>query len=245
MQLETDLLQNSLPHSVQGYIGSESYPAPSMDDPSPYEGPLPQNVPYNAQPRLLDLCRQNYQVVSFTYGPMLFLDASGRIIAWRIGSFGGESAYKRWEAYVSRLTTAVEKLGSRIHRKRGRAGQPRGAHSWVHWGYSFGGGEQRPTSKQTSKREQDAWAEFMTNPAYKNTLKLVKDSWETWAPDVFADYDDCHQGILANNGSLNCVYPKDSDITVPFASVTANLGPQTVCENHKDIKNKAFVGYKR
>lgn len=68
------------------------------------------------------------------------------------------------------------------------------------------------------------------------------DSWETWAPDVLADYDDCHSAALAFDPSLDCVCPKNSDLDLPFASLTANLGPQTVCRSHKDIKNKAPGG---
>lgn len=70
----------------------------------------------------------------------------------------------------------------------------------------------------------------------------MQDSWETWAPDFHADYEDCHSSVLANHPSLVCVYPKTLDINLPFACVTANTGPQTVCENHKDIKNKAPGG---
>lgn len=68
------------------------------------------------------------------------------------------------------------------------------------------------------------------------------DSWETWAPDVLADYDSCHKAALSSERSLDRVYPKDSDLDLPFASLTANLGPQTVCKTHKDIKNKAPGG---
>ncbi|KAG8915275.1 hypothetical protein FRC00_005985 [Tulasnella sp. 408] len=216
VQISTDLLPNSLPHSTQGYIGSKgSSPSlPITHDLAPHQGPLPKNVRYEAQPCLIELIRSNYEVVTFSYG-------SGRIVAWQVGSFGGEPGHKR---------------------KKSSIGEPRGPHTWTHWGYSFGGGEQHPKSKRSTKRQRRAWAEFIKDPAYLNAIKLVKDSWETWAPNVLADYDDCHNAALAFDPLLDCVYPEDSDLDLPFASLTANLGPQTICEIHKDIKNKAPGG---
>ncbi|KAG8940500.1 hypothetical protein FRC04_005226 [Tulasnella sp. 424] len=247
LQLATNITPTSLPHSTQGYLGGEDPSPPSgpSGEAGPPQGPLREGIPSNAQPRLLELCRSNYRVVGFTHGPTLFMDASGRIVAWRVGSFGGESAYKRWEAHAGQLTAAVEKLSSTLGSTRCDAGVPRGPHSWAHWGYSFGGGQQpskEPTSKPASKRERDAWDTFLSSSTYLNNLKRVKDSWETWAPDIFADYEDCHHKVLDAHPSLARTYPKDSDIDLLFGSITVNLGPQTVCKRHKDIKNKAPGG---
>ncbi|KIO17901.1 hypothetical protein M407DRAFT_32415 [Tulasnella calospora MUT 4182] len=114
--LATNLPSTSLPHSTQGYIGSEGTTTPSevIGPAGPPQGPLPKNVPYNAQPRLLELCRRNYEVVSHRQGPTLLLDGSGRIIAWRVGSFRGERGQKRWEAHAEHLTGAVEHLSESV-----------------------------------------------------------------------------------------------------------------------------------
>ncbi|KAG8982257.1 hypothetical protein FRB90_006914, partial [Tulasnella sp. 427] len=67
-------------------------------------------------------------------------------------------------------------------------------------------------------------------------------SWKTWAPNIYADYLDCHTGITSRDPSLDLVHPFDAPDSLPFASLTANLGPQTVCHHHRDIKNKCSGG---
>ncbi|KAG8963095.1 hypothetical protein FRC00_007770 [Tulasnella sp. 408] len=71
---------------------------------------------------------------------------------------------------------------------------------------------------------------------------VSRDSWKTWAPKVHRDYAECHHGILERQPLLDLVYPRDADEALPFASLTANLGPQTICKSHRDIKNKANGG---
>lgn len=65
--------------------------------------------------------------------------------------------------------------------------------------------------------------------------------WKTWAPGVYEDYLQCHLDILERDPDLDLdlVYPPDSADVLPFASITASLGPKTVCERHRDCKNKA------
>lgn len=69
---------------------------------------------------------------------------------------------------------------------------------------------------------------------------MLPDSWETWAPGIRAEYQHCHESILKQHPNLDLVYPTGSSTKPPFASLTANLGPQTVCESHTDIKNLAW-----
>lgn len=67
-QLAGRLPPSQLPHSEQGYIGHDqrgSRLKPSGVAGAP-QGPLPRHVPPQAQPRLLDLCRLNYEVVGFS-----------------------------------------------------------------------------------------------------------------------------------------------------------------------------------
>ncbi|KIO23313.1 hypothetical protein M407DRAFT_42236, partial [Tulasnella calospora MUT 4182] len=62
--------------------------------------------------------------------------------------------------------------------------------------------------------------------------------FEMWAPDVYATYSDAHKRIIAENALLDCLHSSDPT-KIPFASIAANLGPQTVCYKHRDLKNKA------
>lgn len=70
VRISTGLLSSALPHSTQGYIGSEGF-APSLPIThglAPHQGPLPKNVRQEAQPRLIELCRRSYEVVNFSFG---------------------------------------------------------------------------------------------------------------------------------------------------------------------------------
>lgn len=138
------------------------------------------------------------------------------------------------------MTLAVEDLAEKMARRRGsRAGVSRGEHSSAHWGYSYGGGQQQPTNRQQTKRERRWWNEFLAHPDYISTTRHLQDSWKTWAPGVYEDYLQCHHDIFNRNPDLNLVYPPGSDTVLPFASITTNLGPKTVCSRHRDCKNKA------
>lgn len=79
----------------------------------------------------------------------------------------------------------------------------------------------------------------MSSPVPHQVDVLPPDSWLTWAPDLLHDYQECHNAILSRDPTLDRVCPAQSGVDLPFATVTANLGPQTVCENHRDIKNRA------
>ncbi|KAG9011575.1 hypothetical protein FRB90_007156 [Tulasnella sp. 427] len=242
----------ALPHSSQGYIGSskasdsnQTYPTPTSNstDDAIYHGPLPSNSNYTAHPRLLNLIRGGYTLVSTSVGPTLFMDRDQRIIGWRMGVVGGDAGREQWDRRNGDLTEAVEELASHMGSRRTRAGGvARGEHSWAHWGYSYGGGEREPSSRQQNKRERRWWAKLLQHTAYQETTREIQDTWKTWAPNVFADYESCHRSILERQPNLDIVHGPEAQDLLPFASLTANLGPQTVCKQHRDIKNKASGG---
>lgn len=64
------------------------------------------------------------------------------------------------------------------------------------------------------------------------------ESFEMWAPDVYEKYEECHKHVLSQLKALDCINPEAPE-SVPFAGVTANLGPQAVCWAHRDVKNLA------
>ncbi|KIO29007.1 hypothetical protein M407DRAFT_6485 [Tulasnella calospora MUT 4182] len=148
----------ALPHSAQGYLGplndDDSMPKPAAFADRAFEGPLPANVCPDAHPRLLDLARAGYRVVSSSVGsrflirPTLFLDNEDRVIGWRTGVVGGSENAQRWERKTQDLTSAVETLADHMStRGSKREGVARGEHSWASWGYSYGGGQTvRPSS---------------------------------------------------------------------------------------------------
>lgn len=75
--------------------------------------------------------------------PTLFLDKENRVVGWRTGVIGGQGNSERWEKKTQDLTTALEELAGSMASRRGQApGVARGEHSWAHWGYSYGGGQQ-------------------------------------------------------------------------------------------------------
>ncbi|KAG8933462.1 hypothetical protein FRC01_009130 [Tulasnella sp. 417] len=232
-----------LPHSSQGYIGLEaldgSEAAPG--DGLATKGPLPASAPKDAHPELVNLLRGNYALVPSDGRPTIFTDVEGRIISWRVGSVGGECGEARDERRNQNLLTAVEKMATQVKSKKS-AGVPRGDHRWAHWGYSYGGGETKPMNKQQTRLERDAWNEFLSEPEYIEATKILHDSWQTWAPDVLQDYEECHQAIMLHDPSLDRVCPAKTGVDLPFASLTANLGPQTVCDKHRDVKNRANGG---
>lgn len=47
---------------------------------------------------------------------------------------------------------------------------------------------------------------------------------------------------MLHDPSLDRVCPATMGVDLPFACMTANLGPQTVCEKHRDVKNRANGG---
>ncbi|KAG8947699.1 hypothetical protein FRC04_010543 [Tulasnella sp. 424] len=240
-----ELDPTSLPHSSQGYIGPTASPKSESvaEDESVHEGPLPAGVDYLSHPRLLNLVRSGYSVVPSSTEPSLFLDQDNRIIGWRVGIMGGAGNEARWDEQNADLTASLETLARNMENRQASApGVPRGEHSWAHWGYSYGGGERRPTSRQQTKQERTWWGHFLDQPAYINTTQTILDSWKTWAPNVLSDYTQCHQDILERLPTLDRVHGADPDSILPFASLTANLGPQTVCQAHRDIKNKASGG---
>lgn len=62
------------------------------------------------------------------------------------------------------------------------------------------------------------------------------DSFQMWAPDIYQKYDNCHKYIILQLPALDCIDPS-SPLSVPFAALTPNLGPQTVCWPHQDKKD--------
>ncbi|KAG8901152.1 hypothetical protein FRC00_008739 [Tulasnella sp. 408] len=234
-----------LPHSSQVYIGSpnSTQPMPSLDPNSVFQGPLPSVVDKDCHSRVHNLVRSGYRLLSSTEGPTLFLNKESRIIGWRMGMVGGAGNEERWTQQNADLTRALESLATHMDgRKRESPGVSRGEHSWAHWGYSYGGGERRPSSRQQTKQERDWWGEFLCHPAYLATTKSLEESWVTWAPNVHSNYLQCHLSILQCHPSLDQVHLGSPNEVIPFASLTVNLGPQTVCKPHRDIKNKASGG---
>ncbi|KIO29006.1 hypothetical protein M407DRAFT_71161, partial [Tulasnella calospora MUT 4182] len=71
---------------------------------------------------------------------------------------------------------------------------------------------------------------------------LTSDSWKTWAPEIYEDYLQCHCNIVARDSSLDLIYPAETLDILPFASLTANLGPRTTCCRHRDSKNRGAGG---
>ncbi|KAG9044754.1 hypothetical protein FS837_007578 [Tulasnella sp. UAMH 9824] len=218
------LKPEELTHSSQGYIGLERLEESEMaqDGERPTNGPLPDSAPNNAHPEMLNLLQGNYALVPSDGRPTLFTDVEGRIISWRVGGVGGECGEARDEQRSRNLLTSVEKMATQVKSKRG--------------------GETRPLNKQQTQRERDARQEFLLQPEYVETAKILQDSWQTWAPDIHRDYEGCHNAITSHDPSLNRVCPAESGVNLPFASLTANLGPQTVCEKHRDVKNRANGG---
>lgn len=62
--------------------------------------------------------------------------------------------------------------------------------------------------------------------------------FETWAPKLFAYYDGTMAAVL---NSWKGTYPPNIvSRYLPCASVTVNFGPQTICNNHRDLLNLAW-----
>ncbi|KAG8902564.1 hypothetical protein FRC00_002448 [Tulasnella sp. 408] len=237
----------SLPHSEQGYIGPSTdegiVAEPAELTGRDFQGPLPANVCSQAHPRLLALVHTGYRVIETSHGPTLFLDNEDRVVGWRMGVVGGPENAQRWEKKTQDLTSALETLAKNMaSRGASRDGVARGEHSSASWGYSYGGGQKRPTSRRQTKRERRWWKAFLQHPEYVDASRTILDSWKTWAPDIYEDYLHCHTNIVSRNPSLDIVYPAEASDVLPFASLTANLGPRTVCYRHKDAKNRAAGG---
>lgn len=58
------------------------------------------------------------------------------------------------------------------------------------------------------------------------------DLFQTWAPDLFTEYKACHDDYCRRRPDLRTLFH-----TLPFAAVTANFGPQTVCDPHRDSQD--------
>lgn len=113
------------------------------------------------------------------------------------------------------------------------------------------------STAQLNRKERSLWLAFLACPFFKEVTErlmgkslpsnarqkrplteVLLESFETWAPDVYKKYDGCHKYILSQLKALDCINPQ-APASVPFAAITANLGPQTVCWPHQDIKNLA------
>ncbi|KAG8963807.1 hypothetical protein FRC00_004996 [Tulasnella sp. 408] len=94
------------------------------------------------------------------------------------------------------------------------------------------------STAQLNKKERRAWKEFLACPHLVAVTNRLVGNFEMWAPDVYKKYDACHKHILSQLQALDCINP-EAPRSVPFAALTANLGPQTVCWPHRDIKNLA------
>lgn len=66
----------------------------------------------------------------------------------------------------------------------------------------------------------------------------MSDSFETWAPDLFETYEKSRDKILEDADILLDLVSGSK--TSPFAAMTVNFGPQTVCRSHRDLKNLAY-----
>ncbi|KAG9047220.1 hypothetical protein FS837_002782 [Tulasnella sp. UAMH 9824] len=237
----------SLPHSEQGYVrpssgeGSTDEPAELTD--RPFQGPLPAEAYPHAHPRLLALVRAGYHVIETSHGPTLFLDNENRVVGWRMGVVGGPENAQRWEQKTQDLTSALETLANNMASRTARVdGVARGEHAAASWGYASGGGQKRPASHRQTKRERRWWKNFLQHPEYVDASRAILDSWKTWAPDIYEDYLHCHSSIISRDPSLDVIYPDESPEVLPFASLTANLGPCTICHRHRDAKNRASGG---
>ncbi|KAG9041182.1 hypothetical protein FS837_012638 [Tulasnella sp. UAMH 9824] len=247
---ELDL--QALPHSSSSYLGPQGKagtfktarnPASSLREAEGAAAPT-----HHMHPRLQELLAQGYDVITSHSAPDLIFDGSARLCAWKPGAFG-HSGY--WDGLIRGLSRSFKTFAEGIAASRAKAkerskgkrpqkasgGTPRGPHAWTRWGYSIGGGEKLPMStSQPRKKERELWKGFLACPFFKAVTEHLMESFEMWAPEIHQKYDECHKHILSQLKALDCIDPS-SALSVPFAALTANLGPQTVCWPHQDSKN--------
>lgn len=69
----------------------------------------------------------------------------------------------------------------------------------------------------------------------KPSLSVTSDVFKTWAPDLYESYKVCHDAYGGHDPALHRI---SGDL--PFAAVTGNMGPRTVCIPHRDAGNLAW-----
>lgn len=85
-------------------------------------------------------------------------------------------------------------------------------------------------------------------PVYSSNVRLaLLDSFQTWAPDLCNHYEETKEAIRVHHESLLKLKKVEAlldiisgNVESPFAAMTANFGPKTVCRSHRDIKNLAY-----
>lgn len=110
---------------------------------------------------------------------------------------------------------------------------------------------------QSTDAKKKAWRKFIENPFVQaatdfvtgkpafhnrpnvltNRTSVLTASFNTWAPNLCALYNTTQCRIFAFNAALDKIHGR---VDSPFASMTVNFGPQTVCWPHRDTKNLAY-----
>ncbi|KIY44564.1 hypothetical protein FISHEDRAFT_51263 [Fistulina hepatica ATCC 64428] len=109
---------------------------------------------------------------------------------------------------------------------------PRGAFDSLFCGISYGGGQTHPKNLRHSDETLRTLEALNRDPAVTRIAHFAADVCRTWAPRLYAHYDDYLTRLLAWDPGLSRNFSRSV-----WACIAYNFGPRTVTRRHRDRGN--------
>ncbi|RDB23198.1 hypothetical protein Hypma_009706 [Hypsizygus marmoreus] len=159
------------------------------------------------------------------------VDSAGRVIALLAGHPDDAS----WPKVAAEAASKIESTRGRCWFPKKRRRHRRGRFAVLSFGVSFGGGQTRPCNLKNSKRNRKVLDELISHDAFKRLAGFGSAAFATWAPRLYAHYQETLGALFERDPSLRPNFPSSI-----FPAATINFGPRTICYKHKDFANLPF-----
>ncbi|KAI0352548.1 hypothetical protein OH77DRAFT_1408860 [Trametes cingulata] len=160
--------------------------------------------------------------------PRPILDKAGRVFAVLAGRPRDATG---WADVTARAQAAFEKARAEYRFNPTQVSHRRGEYPIIGAGFSYGGGQTRPSQMAHSDVNEPVVHTLLQDPAVVRLAGFARSAFQLYAPRLYGYYKKA-MDILTKDGKLRRNFEKDI-----FAGVTFNLGPQVATYVHTDSLN--------
>ncbi|KAI0359019.1 hypothetical protein OH77DRAFT_1128116 [Trametes cingulata] len=187
-----------------------------------------------ADPRVYtkeELLSQGFEYVAWNgRDPRAILDKKGRIVAVLVGRPRSDS----WDTINEEMQAVFELAREAYQVPAAQQAHRRGNFTVATSGISYGGG-QTVKNMTLGKHNQAVMDALLKQLPVERVARFGSRALELFAPRLHAYYEETMKALCENDDTLHRNFEDN-----PFANVTFNLGPQSVCLPHRDHLNLAW-----
>ncbi|KAJ7602953.1 hypothetical protein DFH06DRAFT_1022896, partial [Mycena polygramma] len=168
-------------------------------------------------------------------GPLLIIDAEGRIVAVLLGRPEGDD----WDDVIAEMASLLERiriLGEeqgifKSHQRHHR----RGKFHTLNGGVTKGPGQLKPGNIAHSKKYRRLLQHVRLNRSIRRIIGFQSSGLARYLPKLYKDYAETMRGIYEAQPELERLFANSV-----FPAATWNLGPDVVTAGHTDMLNAPY-----